>query len=299
MAQLEGDWKTSTEAVGRAETAFRESCKGAAWEIDTAWFFGLGSNYYQGNLREIAARCEALATDAELRGDCYASAIIGAILSHFALLASDEPAEAVRRVREAMTLWSRSGFHIQHMWQFWSMIDVDLYAGDGSQAWRRVVETWPALRRSPAMYVQFTRVCVLDLRGRAALAAAAAARSAGERGTLLDDVARTARKLERERADYADLFASFLCAGVDALAGRHDSAVRRLVIVEDASERLGMPLHRIVAQRRRGELLADEAGRRLCEASERWLAGEGVRRPERYANLIAPWTKDSGQLDDR
>ncbi len=56
-----------------------------------------------------------------------------------------------------------------------------------------------------------------------------------------------------------------------------------------------MLMHAAAAQRRRGQLLDGEEGRRLVEAADSWMAGQLVRNPARMTAMLAPgYRGDSG-----
>ena len=289
VGQLEGTWTRAVEASTEAEQIFRDSCTGVTWEIDTAWFFGLGTEYFRGNFAALTARHAALTTDAIDRGDRYALSILGGILAHYVHLIADRPDLAVFDVRRALDAWSRRGFHLQHIWEFWSLIQVALYQSDGHAAWARITDTWRRVRASTSYRVQFIRINMLDLRGRAALAAAAGV-SGRERQQLLDDAAATARRLQRERSGFASLFARFLLAGILALQRRDGEVAKRLIQIEELAQRCEMPVHGRVARRRRGEHLGGNNGRALVDDGDAWLSDRGVKNPAHFARMIAPWT---------
>ena len=48
-----------------------------------------------------------------------------------------------------------------------------------------------------------------------------------------------------------------------------------------------MPLHAMMARRRRGELLGD-AGIAIVHEADAWCAARGIRRPDRFAAMLAP-----------
>ncbi|HVS30084.1 MAG TPA: protein kinase [Thermoanaerobaculia bacterium] len=289
IAQHEGHWRDSVAEARNAESLFREHCKAVAWGIDSSWFYDLHSSYYLGDLRAISARYSDLLNDATDRGDLYAATTLRAMLSHYVHLAADDPAEALRDVQDAMSRWSQSGFHHQHLWEFWSSIDIALYEGKGALAWTRMNQTWPALKSSPAWHVQFTRMNVLDLRGKAALAAAESLEFPANRDHLLKEVERAARRLEREGAEWACAVAALLMTGIAVRRGNIEEAVRELEELERAFSRLSMALHAAVVQRRRGALIGGSEGASLFASSDEWMRGQKIADPEKFSYVIAPW----------
>ena len=142
-------------------------------------------------------------------------------------LAADDPDTADRELRQTMSQWSREGYHVQHNDALWAAVQIELYRGDGAAAWGLIDRSWPALRRSLLLRVQFIRTSMHFLRARAALAAAVAVRRSrpAEARSLLAVARRAARRLERERMPcptaYARLIRGALAAvGGDSVAGR-------------------------------------------------------------------------------
>ena len=141
------------------------------------------------------------------------------------------------------------------------------------------------------LHVQFTNVSMLDLRGRAALATMDERASPEEGRRLMDEVERTAWRIDRKRTEWGSALAELLRAGIDVHRGQTSAALRRLETTEQRLSALDMHLHRAVAQRRRGELTAGSEGETLIAASEAWMRSEGIRNPERLAYVYAPWTR--------
>src|SRR5262249_9812765 len=120
------------------------------------------------------------------------------------------------------------------------------------------------------------------LRARCALAAAT-----GE-GPHVRSAVRDAARLEREGLPWADAQASLVRAGLAALEGRRDEAVTHLGRSSARFRSCDMALCAAVADRRLGEALGGPDGRPLVERADGWMAAQGVRRPDRLANLFAP-----------
>jgi eukaryotic-like serine/threonine-protein kinase len=279
---LEGRWADSLSACDRAEAVFRDSCTGVAWELDTAHAYALWALSHLGRWAELARRFPALITEARERGDLYAAMNLSTYIQSIVRLAADEPELAREETGRMLGRWSRQGYHVQHNDQVWASVQIDLYLGDGAAAWERIIGHWPTLSASLLMRVQFIRVAMLGLRARCALAAATGegphARAAG----------RDAARLEREGLPWADAQASLVRAGLASLHGRRAEAVAHLEQAAVRFRSCDMELCAAVADRRLGETLGGPDGRPLVERADGWMAAQGVRRPDRLANLFAP-----------
>jgi hypothetical protein len=123
------------------------------------------------------------------------------------------------------------------------------------------------------------RISLLDLRGRAALAAAGAA-TPRERARLISDAHRCAVRLLAEGAAWGTPLGHVIAAGVAAARGRSEARVESLRAAVRGFEAADMPLHAAAAR----VALGGEAR----AAGLDWLEGELVARPERLAALFAP-----------
>src|SRR5438045_6298984 len=101
-----------------------------------------------GRLRELASRQPAALRLAIERGDLYAATNLRIGYPNLAFLVSDDPSRARREATDAMRQWSKGGFHLEHYYELLALTNADLYEGDAKWAHERVVERWPALRRS-------------------------------------------------------------------------------------------------------------------------------------------------------
>ncbi len=156
-AALEGDWPAGRALCDEAETAFRQSCTGTAWELGTAQRFALWPLMFMGEVAEIARRLPAWIKEAEERDDLYGVTNLSLVIRTFSRLAADEPGQARTELGTVMERWSHDGFHIQHMNRLFDEAQIDLYEGQGAGAWRRIAEWWPLLERSHLLRVQQVR----------------------------------------------------------------------------------------------------------------------------------------------
>jgi len=281
-AFLCGHWRSALEGCTSAERRFRDQCTGVAWEIDTAQFFALGALACLGELSELRRRVPLLLDEAEERGDLYAATGLRCWRTNVAWLAADDPDEARRQVMEAQRQWSQKGFHLQHYYELLALVQIDLYAGDGRGAWRRIQERWAAFRRSLLLRVQNVRIESLGLRARCALAL----HDASPR--LLAVAARDARRLARERMPWSQPLAQLLYAALAARARDDAAALSHLDAAATGFANADMGLHAAVARRLQGTLSGGEAGRALTYAADEWMRVHGVRNPELMSRMLAP-----------
>lgn len=287
-AALEGRWRPGSELLLHAEQQFLEHCTGVTWELGTSRSFGLRCHQFRGDIRVMTERFPALLRDAQERGDRYFATNI-VLFSHYVSLAADDPQRMTEEIEAAIHGWSHAGFHVQHMWHLRAGVENALYEDRAMLAWTKVAQSWRAARGSLVARVQFTGIVLEDLRGRAALAAAAEAPSLGERKRLLDIADHAARRIERERADWGIVLSQLLRAGTALLRGRDEQAVHILRNVEPSAQRAEMHLHVACARRRLAEILGGDEGAGLLADATRWMSVQGIRNPEAMTRTIVPW----------
>ena len=289
-AFLEGRWKSGAASCLAAEQILLDGCSGVPWELDSARFFSFYCHFFLGEMKTMAVRYPLLVSDGQERGDLYALTMFRGLHSHFVYLCSDEPAEGLEVSYNAISQWSQAGSQVHLMWEVWAASDIALYQRRGSLAWAGIRQKWPTMEGALSLHVQFSKLCMLDLRGRSALGAIdEGASSADGVRRLMREAERATRRMDRERTDWGSALAELLRAGMDVRRGQKDAARRRLELAEQRLGDLDMHLHRAVARRRLGELIGGSEGASRIAASEAWMLSEGIRNPERLAYVFAPW----------
>jgi predicted Ser/Thr protein kinase len=284
---MNGLWSDCLPFFDEAERIFRERCTGVAWELATGNLLRSYSLARLGELTELSKNVTAFLQEAEQRGDLYGTTVLRMGEPNLIWLAMDLPDEARSECEEGIRRWSQRGFHQQHVDFSYAMTQIDLYVGDGAAAFARVSGVWPQLEKSFTLRLDVARIVNLDLRGRAAIAAAAAA-TEPHRKPLLADAERTARALEKERAAWAQPGAVMLRAALAHLAGDDAAAAGHLERAAALFDEHDMRMHAAVARGRRGALLGADAGRADRESSATWMRAQAVANPDKFMRVLAP-----------
>ena len=203
--------------------------------------------------------------------------------SHIHWLARDEPDAAAEKVAAALGRWSQRGWSVPHFWGLCARGQIDLYRGAPESARARLAQDWAPLRAAHLLRVPMVRIEAHSLRGRAALACANRG-VAGDRARLATEARDDAFEMERLRAPWSDALAALLHAGAAHQLADPDAA-KLLGSAAERLERAGMALHAHLARLRRAALEDDAAA---LDAARRWLVAQGVREPERLADVLAP-----------
>ncbi|HQR66103.1 MAG TPA: AAA family ATPase, partial [Thermoanaerobaculia bacterium] len=249
-AYLEGRWRTALELLDRAEVILRERCTGVAWELGNTRYEALRALVYMGRFDELSRRFPSYLKDARLRGDLYVETSLRARIACPVLLVLDRPDKARQELREALARWSKRAFHLQHYYDLFGEVEIDLYEGNVEAAWERLLQGWPAFRRSLLPRVQYLFVEWCHLHARAVLAGVASGKLPPQRlGLALRD----ARSIQRARMPWADPFADLIRASVAASSGDRPAALALLASAESGFEATDTGLYAAAARFQRGE----------------------------------------------
>jgi hypothetical protein len=285
VAVISGRWREALARCDAGAALLAERWRGAAFETLTARVMALRAIEELGDMRELARRARDLVRSAAELGAVYGE--IGAS-QHLATaaLAQDDVAAARPLARKAAAMWTRGGFHLQHLYALRAEAWCDLYEGDVRGACDRVQAMWSSLRRSRLLRVSLPRIDAHDLRARLAIALAAA--GAATTARQLRGAERDVRLLACERRDDAAARAYLLAAGIATVRGARADAAQLVSRAGDVARRAGMQLHAVTADYRRGQLLDGAEGCALVTDADRRMRVLGVERPDRWVRVYAP-----------
>jgi hypothetical protein len=238
---LLGEFQRGADESERAAVLYRDRCSGVGWELGNAQFFALLSRLYLGQMSRLARDWPQAAREAERRGDLHGAITLRSGHTTLVWLARDDAARARRDLEEAARLGSRNRWSTQHdYYDLFAHANLELYEGNAAAARERLAKGWAGLRKSFLLRLEFVRVIMIELRGRAALAA-------GDGHAAMSD----ARRLLAERAEWARALGALLQAGTTK---SYTDAATQL-------DAVGLRLHAACARRRAGtseELLDQE-----------------------------------------
>ncbi len=274
---LVGRWNDARAHYHRAERFFVERCTGAAWETATAQHMSFWALAYLGGIRELAREVPLRLREAQRRGDLYAATHLATGLPNLAWVAKDDVDGARAVLAASMGRWSQRGFHLQHYNDLLAEVHLDLYCGSVDRALTNVERMWPQLERSMLLRVQQIRIEAAHLRARAELLAGA-----------FPAVERAARSIEKERVQWGIPLARLLLAGCEDHQGRAGDAIALYARAARELDEADMNLYAAAARQRQGELTGGREGQALVDASVKWMIGEGIRDPARFAAMLVP-----------
>ncbi|HEY2514561.1 MAG TPA: AAA family ATPase, partial [Polyangiaceae bacterium] len=273
-AFLEGRWKDCAEACAVAVRIFREECAGQAFPLASANFYFLAALVHMGEMRELGRRIPALIDEAKERGDRHALTQLRTGVVSMAWLARGDTGGARREAEDAIAQWSTQGTHLPHFLDVLAQAQIDLYEGEARAALARVEDRWEALADSHLLRVQFIRLKMWELRGRAALAVAGEGREDAE--AQLEEAERCANEMASEKTRWSTPLVALLRAGIAARRGERDEAIRALVAAEPGFIAERMALHVATCRWLLAEIAPEEKVLLVRAAAHSWMKEQAI-----------------------
>jgi eukaryotic-like serine/threonine-protein kinase len=284
---LRGRWRPALEMMDQASELIRRSSQGVSWEHALFEMWSLAALAQLGRFKELAQRAHQTMRDAEQRDDRYLARNCCLGQATLAWLAEDR-AEWAMKMAERAIAWSPEEYTTQHYHHYLTCAQSLLYQGHAAAAYQRSVTEWPRLKENLFLGAPCVRDELLHLRGRTALAAAAApAAGPVSARDLLGLVRKDARALASHGLECASGWAQLLNAGADCLEGKPQSARERLEGARRDFGKADMHAYEQAAAYCHGELLAS-AGQPLRQGALDYFAREGVVQPLRFIAMLAP-----------
>ena len=292
-AYADGQWLAARDECEAAATIWRQECTGVRWETFIGDVFALTARAHRGEIRALATGLPPELADARARGDRYAAVALMVGMLNLLPLAQGHPEHARALLDEARAALPSDIFHVQHYLHALASVHIDLYVGDATTAWGRIVATWPKVKRAHLLRMEMFRVEGYHLRARAALGAAADAfrgsRSRRWTGSRLLRLATAdARRIARSDMPSAAPFAATIRGGVEHLCGRREEALAEYERAAAGFDRAGMALYRAAAEMRAGTLAGGETGRARAAAAEAAMRAEDIIDPGAIVAVLAP-----------
>jgi hypothetical protein len=282
---LSARWKDALARSDTGVTLLTERCRGYVFECNIARASAMRSLEELGAFADLAVRAQELMDAAAGVGNSYAEL---AAATHLVLtrLAADDLPGARRLAGRDAELWTRTGYHLQHLYSLRADAFCELYDGDATGAFARLIAAWPKLRGAGLLRIPLARVDALALRSR--LAVCRALHHPSEHATLLRAAERDTRRLSREARADAAVHARMLEATIAAQRRDFTRAITSLDAAISLAKAADMPLYAATARRRKGTILGGTAGAELVAAADDVMQGHGVVRPDRWTELYLP-----------
>jgi serine/threonine protein kinase len=282
---LRGDWKKAREMFDEFSLGARLLDLRGGWQSSRK-VFGCWTLNFLGEYRELTRLHAVLLSEAERLGDNHMSVQLRDGSLAIMWLVADDPAGARRNVEESMALWPSDRYLLQHWHRLYGECEIELYVGDGAEAFARMARDTKALKKSLLLRIQHMRVQTTFLRGRCAIASLEA--EPAMRSRRLRETVRLARRLEKEGMAWTAPFAAILRAAVANADGDRPAAIAGLRKAIDLARAADMYGYAAAARHQLGLLLGGDEGQKLVKEAEEVLTAQGVRVPRRFAATLVP-----------
>jgi hypothetical protein len=282
---LRGRWKEALETLDSSISGVQIHSHKAGWQSNSN-VFGCWALNFLGEHRELARRHARLLADAEQRGDMYTSVQLRDGSLAIVWLVADDPDSARRNAHEAIALWPKNRYLLQHWHMLYGEGEIELYLGRGAEAYARVERDASALKKSFLLTVQHMRAQTTFLRGRSAIASIDTAPAL--RSERVAEARRLSHALEKERMGWTAPLAAILKAGAANAEGDRSGAVSSLRSAIDLARAADMSMYASAARYQLGLLLGGEEGRELVRQAHEAMTAQDVRRPDRLAATLVP-----------
>lgn len=243
---------------------------------------------YMGHIATVIDEAPAAVRRAEQQGNIYSWSMYYADYAMSIVLYPRRFEEAYAINRDIMRRWAGVGSNLMHYGEMVGLAHVALASGDGPRAWATIEKTWPTLERNRLLLGAMRRIEANWARGRAALGAATAQRADAAR--LLEEVARAARAIDREKQPWGRAISLSLRGAAAIIAGNRDEGARLLAEAEPLVEAL--PIESLLAaiQETRGLLIGGALGAALRASADGWRVAQRLPTLETVRRVYLPTT---------
>ncbi len=288
-AYLQGRFTEALELNDRATVRTLEMAPDEYFAMRQTQLYSLWTLAALGEVKELSARLTRALREATDRRDVDTITALRWGLFAPAWLRGGDSKGLRNSIAEAMRPWAKSGYNGHHHFACSALAQVDLYEGLGNDAFERVAEDFPRARRAFRLNVEIRHCGSRQLRGRAAvLAAAQTSPTMGSaRRRLLSSAELDARWLRRAHPAYAASWGALLEAGIAGVKGEH---TRAMTALEEAIRGLDAVSDRLTAAAARMRLgaLRGAEGQALVDLGVAFMREQDVADPARMAAALVP-----------
>lgn len=256
---------------------------GDQWSMANAQLYQCWSLFYLGRIDDMCIRVSRFQLQADERGDHYGAFTLRSGLPGTCLVLLDRPTDALRALSEATDKWTKQDFHLEHFWALYTECSIDLYNGNGVQAYMRLEQAWPRLRGSGLLQVAIIDFEARELRARAALAAFHQGHAPK---AMLRRAERDANRIARKDAAWMRAPSALLKANVAWARGKEKSCIALLQQARADLEKAGMHIFGWPADYVFAQITGDTA---LQEDTKACMLDHGFSVPARCLRLLAPF----------
>jgi hypothetical protein len=287
-----GSWAEAARLTGEAIETHRRDCVRYDFAVSIARGYRIAALAMKGALREAKRDAHEAIEDARARGDLYVSRSFLSGYYVYVALAEDNPGAIVGESEAFLKDLPSDHFTSLHWMYLTAMANALVYAGDVWDAWAVVQAQWPLLRSAGFLRLGCVGAHVREIRARAALRAASAARgpsrafSEWSKERLLALAVEDAHEIERTAVlSHGRATAAAIRSALAAARGESDAERAQLETACHGFAECGMSVHSAAARLQLAVLAGDRKDGDT-DAAARVMTDEGVARPDRMAAFL-------------
>jgi eukaryotic-like serine/threonine-protein kinase len=282
-----GMWTKAREHLLEAKSILRE-CRGVTWEVFASEAYIMRGSIYLGDFPTLRERLRAILGAAEQGGHAFMLIPQRMAGGMAVALSEDDPARGRKIVGEVQNLLPQQHGPVMKYLEWFTLNQADLYEGDFTSAYDRVVSGWPVLERMGVFMSSELAIEAIDVKTRAFGGRLRAATTSRDRDRFAKEIQRGAQMLEKKRWGWAEAMAAHHRAVLASLEADDASVVRAIDQAMSRFEACEMRVHAAALRWRKGERLGGSEGRSEIEAAQAAMRACGVVNPRGFLRMITP-----------
>ncbi len=245
-----------------------------------------------GEFRKLTERVTTLVDQAFIQGNLteVSTQMLGP--NNLVYVCREGPDAAKKRIDDFMEHWTFPGYHLQHFLALTARATIDLYQGNSFNAYERIAEAWPNIRRTFMLLIPSVKSDIHFIRARAALAASVKTDPL-EKKRLLAGAKKDANILHRLKRPYATCWAELVEAGLASIKGDKEHAADLLRKAIESASRCEMKLIKATAQWQLGSILHGAEGAALRKTAEIFMKRQRINEVKAMARVFVPGFSES------
>jgi tRNA A-37 threonylcarbamoyl transferase component Bud32 len=280
-AVIRGQFDEGLRLLSSAENPAARDPVNVKWQKPYTAFLTAATLLEMGRLTELSTRTLDLCQSADERGDRLTAGVFGGFYRLLLHLFADDLESAVAQLDgvRGRTFYYQLYFETQaNAW-------VNLYGGHSQKGLQQIREVWPELKHTELLKHTLVHIEMLELRARAALAAAMDDK---DPNALIASARRDAQTLHSFGFSWVSSRALLIEAAVAMLQGDRTGAARMLSRAIVTLREGGQCLRIAVVQWQCSKITSGTESHDLRERASEYFTAEGIASPERFSNALLP-----------
>lgn len=281
-SMVEAKWREMLERCDAGNETLRAECRGITWELGIGSMAAMRALEELGEIAEMRRRAGQMLDESENTGNLYGT-VTALLMRAVGEMLQGRTTEARNSAQRAVTLWTLSGFHVQHFYALRVEVFCDLLEGRALAAYKKLDSAWPQIRAAGLLRHTLIRMDAYLLRARIALVAA---ESSSDPARSLDAAEADVRRLHGEKRADATAAAALLRAGIAWQRGHREAAQELAAQSERAFREADMKLFALASGWQRASFSGEPVSLDAEDAA--YLKAQSISDPRSLFGVLAP-----------